>query len=323
VSQRAGEVTSPSLNIRSGPGTSYSILSAVTQGTVLTVLANQGDWIKIRYGVGEGYVAAQYVDLTTTKPANGFLIERSDLLSADLIPPKVIPTQKLSNVDSVVARVWNSFGGLLGRLSTQLNIPTNGLVAVLCAESGGTCFGPDGRTIIRFENHIFYQYWGKAHEDVFNCYFTFDRSSPANGRLGHQWRADTNAIWQTFHGNQVLEWQVLDFARKLDDTAALSSISMGAPQIMGFNYRRLGYDSVQRMFAQFGSSAQVQILALFDFVKGLNATSPAIQALQTQDYVTFATGYNGSGNAQTYATIIQRYSSAFDRLIQSAVPRKV
>jgi len=86
-------------------------------------------------------------------------------------------------------------------------------------------------------------------------------------------------------------------------------MSMGGPQIMGLNYRRIGYDSVQNMFYQFARSAPAQLLALFDFVKGMNPSSPAIQALQNRDYMTFATLYNGTGNAHTYADLIQRYGA--------------
>ena len=58
--------------------------------------------------------------------------------------------------------------------------------------------------------------------------------------------------------------------------------------------------------------------SLFDFVKGMNPSSPAIQALQNRDYMTFATLYNGTGNAHTYADLIQRYGALYDRLIETA-----
>ncbi len=110
----------------------------------------------------------------------------------------------------------------------------------------------------------------------------------------------------------------MTIARALDDTSALSSISMGAPQVMGFNYRRLGYDSVQSMFYQFSRSANAQLLAMFDFVRGTSSSSSAIDALKNRDYLTFANIYNGPANAQTYSTIISNNVAAFDRLIQTA-----
>jgi hypothetical protein len=75
------------------------------------------------------------------------------------------------------------------------------------------------------------------------------------------------------------------------------------------------------MFFQFARSAQAQLLALFDFVRGTGGSSQAITALQNRDYLTFATIYNGSGNAPTYAGIIQRYSAIYDQIIRNAQPR--
>jgi hypothetical protein len=242
------------------------------------------------------------------------------LLTLDLVPTRVIPAQAANASAAAVARTWNSYGGLVGKLSGLLNVPMNGIVAVLAAESGGNCFGPDGRLIIRFENHLFYANWGEQNQDTFNRFFAFDRSAPANAWKGHLWRRDEKSQWQSFHGNQDLEWQALTTARALNDTAALYSTSMGAPQILGSNYRRVGYDTAQRMFYQFARSAPAQLIALFDYVKGMNASSPAIQALQRQDNLTFANVYNGPANAPTYSDIIHRYSDLFDQLIRTATP---
>jgi hypothetical protein len=39
-----------------------------------------------------------------------------------------------------------------------------------------------------------------------------------------------------YHGDHFQEWNVFEFARNLDEEAAMKSISMGLAQIMGFNY---------------------------------------------------------------------------------------
>lgn len=111
---------------------------------------------------------------------------------------------------------------------------------------------------------------------------------------------------------------MLTFARQLDDTAALQSISMGAPQIMGFNFRRLGYESVQQMFERFNTSLHAQIIGIFDFVKGSGASSQATEALQRRDYVTFASIYNGPANATIYSDRIRRFAGLFQKLITTA-----
>ncbi|HHV71954.1 MAG TPA: SH3 domain-containing protein [Clostridia bacterium] len=57
-------VTATSLNVRSGPGTNYSIVGGLSKGNVVTVLATSGDWLKIKTAQGlEGYVAGQYLQI--------------------------------------------------------------------------------------------------------------------------------------------------------------------------------------------------------------------------------------------------------------------
>ncbi len=313
------EVTARALNVRRGPSTNDPIVATVQLGARFEVLGRQGDWLRVRYSGGEAFIAAAYV-----KPASGgftlegYLIEEPEILDVRMQPQKLIPAQAEGTTEAAVARTWNIYGGLLGRLADLLSIPVDVVVGVLIAESGGAAFGADGRMIIRFENHIFWRYWGQANATIFDQHFTFDRSSVARAWRGHQWRPDTDSAWVDFHGNQALEWNVFTFARSLDDTAALLSISMGAPQIMGFNFKRLGYESVQQMFSRFSSSAHAQIVGIFDFVKGASATSTAIQALQRRDYLTFAGIYNGSGNETIYADRIRRFAAVFSRLISSA-----
>jgi len=210
-----GEVKTQSLNVRSGPGTTYDVILTATQGTVFTVLDVQSDWIKVRVGMGTGYVAAQYVDLTTTRPSTGFLIEQTDLLSAPLPASRVIPAQPSNASANVVARTWNNFGGLVGTLSARLNVPVNSMVCRAVCRKYRQLLRAGWPPDHPFENHIFYQYWGQKNPDMFNRYFAFDTSAPANAWRGHLWRKDENSPWVSFHGNQDLEWQVLIVAARL------------------------------------------------------------------------------------------------------------
>ena len=49
------------LNVRSGPGTSYSKIGTLSRGTVVDVLETLEGWYKIAFGDGEGYVSALYL----------------------------------------------------------------------------------------------------------------------------------------------------------------------------------------------------------------------------------------------------------------------
>ena len=205
------------------------------------------------------------------------------------------PPTPLNGTSSVV-QSWNQYGGLLLELSGRLGFDPALSIAVLLTESAGKGFASDGRMIIRFENHIFYSQWGKANPDVFNAHFKFD---PNQRWLGHFWRPDAGE-WQPLHtktSGQNAEWAVLAFARTLADEAALRSISMGAPQVMGFNCLKIGLSSAREMFDTWSKGDRPQVLGLFDFIR---SNHRMVRALRGNDLVGFARYYNGEGQAEVY-----------------------
>ena len=268
----------------------------------------------MRAGQIEGFVHGDFVRLLDEIVVAGFLRERPELATLPLEPPeaKRIPAvPSLSSREKLIARTWNQTGGLLASLSELIQIDAGAAVAVLAVESGGSAFSADGRMVIRFENHIFRREWGQANEARFQEHFRFD---PARPWTGHAFRATAAAEWQPFHGKQDGEWNVFELARTLHEPAAKRSISMGAPQIMGFNFAKTGYESVSEMFDAFQSGVRFQIIGLFDFIKGPGTTSPLLQALQRGKFTDFAAGYNGPGNAAEYASRIERDFETFRRL---------
>ena len=59
----SGKVTAASLNVRSGPGDSYSNLGKLPKNTMVAVKSINGSWAKIIYAGGEGYVNKLYLKL--------------------------------------------------------------------------------------------------------------------------------------------------------------------------------------------------------------------------------------------------------------------
>src|SRR5690606_7769930 len=140
-----------------------------------------------------------------------------------------------------VVNAWNRYGGLLTALAGQLNIDPAIAVAVISIESSGRGFD-GGRMTIRFEVHIFLSRCAPNRLAQARQHFFSDPSREWSDPWKHVWRRDPSADWQPVHtGRQESQWEVLDFARQIDPEAALLSISMGAAQIMGFNYQNLGY----------------------------------------------------------------------------------
>ncbi len=303
-----GRVTARRLNVRSAPRRDAPILGVLEMGRGLDLLSRVGDWYEIRFNGLTAFVAARFV---AGEPLADMPPARADDTDAapdtvPLEPPVKAPVRR--GAAGKAARTWNRFGGLLTALGDRYGISPACAVAVFCVESSGEGFDADNgnRMIIRFENHKFWKYWGRDNATRFHDHFRYDRRRPWQG---HRWRPDAQADWEPFHGSQAKEWQVLEFARGLDDTAALLAISMGAPQIMGFHYARLGYASVQAMFDDFGRDMRAQIAGFFAFLD-----RRMLRALQREDFTAFARAYNGSGQAEKYGKWIRKYYDAFRSL---------
>lgn len=315
---RFGKVTAHALNVRSAPSASGTILGSLTNDSRVNIRSAMGAWYEIDFNDSIAYVHRDYVQIVGEQKHEGPLVftpddaHEADIEKADLAPTNQMPVAG-SRIRKKVTRTWNRFGGLVSSLSGSFMIEPGAAIAVLCVESSGKGFEPGNqdRMIIRFENHLFWKYWGKLNANRFHSHFQYGKRERGKLKvwLGHRWRESVEDDWQTFHGNQTREWQVLEFARSLDDTATLYSISMGAPQILGSNHERIGYDSVQEMFTEFNQDIRHHIMGLFNF-----CNDRMIRALQYKDFVTFAQYYNGSGQKQKYGQWIQDHYDAFQSL---------
>ena len=318
---RRGIVEANVLNIRSKPTTDAPTLGQLQSGTEIVIESSIENWHEIVFNGARGYVSADYIrisEVTDEEPD----ISVADNELQETLPQaqpsetaegnELVPARLLgvggSSEERKVAETWNRYGGLLTRLRDDKQIDTACSVAVLCVESSGKGFEQNNlnRMIIRFENHKFWKYWGKNDPARFNQHFLYDS---AKVWKGHRWRPNPAEDWRSFHGSQRAEWEALTFARSIDNDAALMSISMGAPQIMGFHFERLGYRSVQEMFDDFSKDIGAQIKGLFDFL-----SDAMVQKLQRQDFVGFAGLYNGSGQKEKYGRWIKSHFDAFKRL---------
>lgn len=306
------------LNLRNGPSTTNEIIAELPFNTQVSILDTVGVWFKVSANGREGYVHSGFVQLDDESVSGGFIdkeggSELPDLENTPHSPDaseQIHISSAMTNSDKLVASTWNRYGGLFAALASRLGIDPGVAVAVFVAESGGDGFR-NGRMVIRFENHIFWDKWGKFNPDTFNQHFTFSNHMIW---LGHKWRPNTSSQFMEFHGNQDSEWQAFRFAQTLNDTAAKLSISMGAPQIMGFNHHAVGFESVTQMFDAFNTSEANQIIGFFDFVKGPGTDVRKMLALKRFDFETFASLYNGPGQASRYAAIIQALFDTYSRL---------
>jgi hypothetical protein len=305
------------INIRLAPSTDPSTdVGDLKQGQHLELISGPTNgWFVARV-----YLSAQFSQVISDQPAPPPPLDGLDVPSgspltlAELKAMSLSPARKLNAPGGAgqstlnAARIWNKYGGVLEPLSAKIGIDKAVAVAVIAVESGGSGMGPDGRMIIRFENHLFWTFWGKANPAAYNQFFVFDQNTSWKG---HQYRTQPNGPWLDVHQNQNSEWAAFNFASTIEAGAAKKSISMGLVQIMGFNNRAIGYASPDAMFAAFAADEKYQLLGFFNFVKN---DQRQINALRNRDFAGFARIYNGPGQPDFYGGLIKGVVDGFGTL---------
>lgn len=104
----------------------------------------------------------------------------------------------------------------------------------------------------------------------------------------------SSPVWnRSLYAGGIREYHRLREAMALDRTAALESCSIGRYQIMGANFRAVGFSSIDDMWGEFCASEKSHLQAFGEFC----ASNNLVRWMQTTpaDYVRLAVGYNGAG----------------------------
>ncbi|CAA6808671.1 MAG: Putative phage-encoded peptidoglycan binding protein [uncultured Sulfurovum sp.] len=148
--------------------------------------------------------------------------------------------------------------------------------AVVKVESNGRGFHRDGSLKILFEGHIFWKELNKVNVNPNNH---------VEGNKDILFKSYTKAYYRS-----SLQYGRLNKAKRIHKEAALKSASYGMFQVMGFNYKVAGFNSVDDFIASLQKSEKNQLEAFFNFVKN---TKGCFKALQNKDWARFARIYNG------------------------------
>lgn len=185
-------------------------------------------------------------------------------------------TQKLTEADYV-------------EVAQQLNCDVAAVKAVTEVESRGSGFDPEGFPKTLFEGHWFHKL--------------------TNGKFSTNYPTISYPKWtRQFYGKSwSAEKQRLALASELDREAALMSASWGLFQIMGFNYKTCGFESIQQFVNAMCASEGEQLKAFAAFV----LANKLDRYLVNQDWASFAKRYNGPGYAENrYDT---KLAQAYDK----------
>lgn len=135
----------------------------------------------------------------------------------------------------------------------------------------------------------------------------FDKETGGRFRSSHPNLSSARWNKALYVGGQG-EYERLHRAMQLDARAALRSASWGAPQIMGFNHKLAGFDTVEAFVEAMKTGARAHLMAFVAFVKASGLTA-ALRQITTYHASAepFARGYNGPGyKANEYHVKIAR-----------------
>jgi hypothetical protein len=153
--------------------------------------------------------------------------------------------------------------------------------AVVDVESDGNGFLMDGRPKVLFEGHVFWRELEKRGAD------------PAP--LAKRYPGILYPKWTKAHyRNGAGEWDRLNAAIDIHTDAALCSASWGMFQIMGFNHKACGFDSVQDFAAAQKESEGRQLESFCAFMRSQGLAL----FLLGKDWAGFARRYNGKDYAK-------------------------
>lgn len=173
------------------------------------------------------------------------------------------------------------------------------LRAVMEIEARGSGFDAGGRPIILPEPHVFWRELGPGDK----------RLKAANEGLAYpKWGQ------RPYPRSYAARWSRLDAMRRIDEDAANRSTSWGLGQIMGFNHKACGFDTVAAFVDAMHAGEAEQFMAMVRFIKSMGLAGD----LRRRDWAGFARRYNGPGyKRNNYDTKLAR---AYARFTDRAAP---
>lgn len=184
------------------------------------------------------------------------------------------------------------------KISVDFNIELALIKAVAEVESSGAGFLNDGTCKILFEPYIF----SRQTEKKFDGKTTTINEIKYPLSLSGKWDAK-----QARYGLNSIQWDKLRAAMDLNREAALKSCSWGRFQIMGFNHKVCGYDTIEKFVIDMNESEYYHLLAFINFITSNRLDVP----LKNKDFSAFAKGYNGISYSQNKYDI--KLKEAYER----------
>lgn len=165
--------TTEDLNLRTGPGTSYSIILTMPKGSKVSVLDTKYAWPKVRYGAREGYASPSY--LSTTPPGT----------SATGAPAVAIRKGNVSSSTKRIALTFDDYGSAAQIRSILSSLKSYGAKAT---------FFPNG-DFVKNNPSLIREITAGGHSVESHTYAHKDLTTLSDAQVREQIRLAKNAIY--------------------------------------------------------------------------------------------------------------------------------
>ena len=116
---------SGALNVRSGAGTSYSVIGSLSNGANVEIVETSGSWYKIKYGSGYGYVSKDYVTVSSSSNSNSGSTSNSGSSTTTTTQSGTIKVSGALNVRSGAGTSYSVIGSLSNGAKVEI-VETSG-----------------------------------------------------------------------------------------------------------------------------------------------------------------------------------------------------
>lgn len=161
------------------------------------------------------------------------------------------------------------------------NLPAAHVAAITEVESNGKIFATVGgvqRPLILFEPHVFYRLLPAEKRD----------EAVRQGLASEKWNKSL------YEKTQAGRWSQVQSAALIDPIAAFEATSYGVGQVLGLNWKALGFDSVKAMVDHMHKGVEEQIDVMLRYV----VENHLDDELREGRWKAFARGYNGPAYAK-------------------------
>ncbi|MBP0726588.1 SH3 domain-containing protein [Bacillus sp. RG28] len=225
----SGKVNAKTLNIRSGPGTNYKVVSQLKKGNYVSIIGSKFGWYKIASGLKTGWVFNKYISKLPSISEKTVVDQLKTLGNSKQV---ILVTASNEQSRNVTIETYEKFDNSWKKLHTYSGV-----------------IGKNGMTSIKREGDY------KTPEGKYTITTAFGRQNNPGTKLTYK-RITTNDVWVDDSNSKLYNsWQLASENKGRWDSAEQMNISLyDYGFVINYNMSRIPYKGSAIFFHVEGSS---------------------------------------------------------------------